>query len=66
MSADVTPLHTNRPVSVDVRTAAELTGLSEVSIRRLVRNGTLRKVPHLGSRVLIPMRELERVFGGTT
>ena len=39
--------------------AAEKLSVSTKSISRLINNGRLRRVPHLG-RVLIPVRELER------
>jgi len=42
---------------------AALYGVSTSHIRRLIRNGVLTKVPHMGNRVLISTGELDRVFG---
>jgi excisionase family DNA binding protein len=40
--------------------AAEVIGVSEWTIYRLVERGDLSKLPHLGKRVLIARLELER------
>ena len=50
-----------RALTVDE--VADLYGVSGAHIRRLVRSGTLTKVPHMGRRVLIATGELDRVFG---
>ena len=52
---------TRRALTVDE--VAALYGVSTSHIRRLVRNGTITKVPHMGHRVLIATGELDRVFG---
>ena len=41
---------------------ADMYGVSAGHIRNLIRTGTLRKVPHMGTRVLISAGELDRVF----
>lgn len=45
---------------------AEMYGVSDSHIRRLIRNGTLTKVPHMGALVRISPDEIERVFGPLT
>lgn len=50
-------------ISVGVEDAAAAVGLGESTIRREVRRGRLRVVPHMGTRILIPWLELERVYG---
>lgn len=47
----------------NVAEVAALYGISQAHVRRLVRAGTLNKVPHLGDAVRISWDELERVFG---
>ena len=42
---------------------AKMYNVSPTHIRRLVREGVLTKVPHMGNRVLISTGELDRVFG---
>ncbi len=42
---------------------AAMYGVSDSHIRRLLRSGTLNRVPHMGARVVISPDELERVFG---
>jgi excisionase family DNA binding protein len=49
--------------ALTVREVAEQFGVSEAHIRRLVRTGQLAKVPHMGTRVVIAVGELDRVFG---
>lgn len=48
------------PVALSAAQAGEVLGVSEWTIRRLVKDGHLRKVPYLGDRVLIARVELER------
>lgn len=50
-------------LALSVAEAAELVGLSETSIRRLVAAGTLPRVPHT-ERVLIPRLALEEYVNG--
>jgi hypothetical protein len=44
----------------------QLGGVSESFIRAKVREGVIAKVPHMGSRVLIPHAELVRLAGSHT
>lgn len=50
-------------IAYSVEEAAELLSLSSSEVRRLIRKGHLRRVPHTG-RVLIAHRELERFAVG--
>jgi excisionase family DNA binding protein len=50
-------------IAHSVDEAADLLSLSPSEIRRLIRKGLLRRVPHTG-RVLIAHRELERFAAG--
>lgn len=50
------------PVAYSVPQVAAMYGVSESHIRRMVRNGLLRRVPHMGHRVVISAGELRRVF----
>lgn len=63
-----TLLHMQEPQGTErraltVEQVADLYGVSTTHIRRLVRSGTITKVPHMGRRVLIATGELDRVFG---
>lgn len=49
--------------ALTVEQVADLYGVSTSHIRRLVRDGTIVRVPHMGRRVLIATGELDRVFG---
>jgi len=46
-----------------VNEVADLYGLSPKHIHKLVRDGTLARVPHTGRMTRISVVELERVFG---
>jgi excisionase family DNA binding protein len=50
-------------ISYRVPDAARLTGVSEPTLYRMVKNGELRKVPGMGDMVILPHAELLRVFG---
>jgi excisionase family DNA binding protein len=50
------------PLSVSIREAARLLGVSPVHVRRLIRRGVL-KAARLGGRVVVPWAELERALG---
>ena len=41
---------------------ADMYGVSTGHIRKLIRNGIVQKVPHMGTRVLVSAGELRRVF----
>lgn len=47
-------------LAFSARESADILGISEWSVYRLVERGDLAKVPHLGKRVLIARVELER------
>lgn len=47
-------------LAYDAASAARLMSVGETMIRQRVREGLLRKVPHMGARVIIPHAELER------
>jgi excisionase family DNA binding protein len=49
-----------KPLAVDVRTAATMTGLSSHTIRQYIRHGLLR-VTRCGRRILIPAGALEKL-----
>lgn len=40
--------------------AGEALGVSDWTIRRLIKAGLLKRIPHLGDRVLIARAEIER------
>lgn len=46
-----------------VSEVARMYAVSDFTVRRLLREGTLNKVPHMGTLVRISPDELERVFG---
>lgn len=48
------------PVAVSVVGACQALNLSEPTVRKLVADGHLARVPNVGQRVLISVRELER------
>jgi len=48
------------PLSVGLEQAQEITGISKHTLRRMVKNGTLRAA-RIGSRIVIPIAELERL-----
>ena len=50
-------------IAVDAAEAGKRIGLSESSVRRLVRNGHLPRVPHT-SRFLVPVDALQRFVDG--
>jgi len=50
-------------IAYSVDEAAEMLSLSSSEVRRLIRKGHLRRVPHTG-RVLVAHRELERFAYG--
>lgn len=50
-------------VAYRVEDAAAQVGVSRSALYKMVEDGTVRKVPNMGSRVIIPHTELERVFG---
>jgi excisionase family DNA binding protein len=50
-----------KPLAVDVRTAATMTGLSQHTIRQYIRRGLLG-VTRCGRRVLIPVGALEKLI----
>lgn len=50
-------------IAYAVDDAAEMLSLSPAEVRRLIKRGVLRRVPHTG-RVLIAHRELERFAAG--
>ena len=47
-------------LSVGLHEAQEITGLSNVTLRRLVKGGKIRAV-RVGRRILFPLSELERL-----
>lgn len=47
-------------LSVGLHEAQEITGLSNVTLRRLVKGGKIRAV-RVGRRILLPLSELERL-----
>jgi len=47
-------------LSVGLHEAQEITGLSNVTLRRLVKGGKIRAV-RVGRRLLLPLSELERL-----
>jgi excisionase family DNA binding protein len=47
-----------------VRETAEVLGVSEPTVYRLIREGVLVKVPHLGTKVLIPRCAVEWLASG--
>lgn len=51
-------------VAYRVEDAAAQVGVSRSALYKMVDDGKVRKVPNMGSRVIIPHTELERVFGG--
>lgn len=53
-----------RPLAVDTTGAGKLLGVSERTARQLVVDGLLPKVPHLGSRVLIPVTAIQKFVDG--
>ena len=55
---DVTPRR-----AFTVTEVADQLGVSVSHVRRLVEAGTIRKVPHMGRRVLIAAGELDRLLG---
>jgi excisionase family DNA binding protein len=50
-------------VCYSVPEAARMLGVSDDLIYRLVVDGVIAKVPHMGRRVIIPHAELERLAG---
>ena len=50
-------------IAYSVDESAELLSLSPAEVRRLIKRGVLRRVPHTG-RVLVAHRELERFAVG--
>jgi len=50
----------NKPLTIGLREAAELTSLSHWTLRQYIREGRLRAV-RIGRRVLIEPAELERL-----
>lgn len=48
------------PLSVGLAQAQELTGLSQITLRRMVKTKKIRAA-RVGRRILIPMTELERL-----
>jgi excisionase family DNA binding protein len=59
MSTDEGP----RRAAYTIGEVAKMFAVSDSHIRRLLRDGTLQKVPYMGSSVRISPDELERVFG---
>ncbi len=51
------------PAVYTVAQAAEVLQVSEDTIGRMVRRGVLPRVPHVGGKVLIPRRALDRLVG---
>lgn len=47
-------------LAFNARESAEILGVSEWTVYKLVERGDLAKVPHMGKRVLIARAELER------
>lgn len=47
------------PLAVPAPAAGELLGCSERTVRRLVADGHLPRLPHVGDRLLIPVAALE-------
>ena len=50
----------NQPITMGLREAAELTGLSHWTLRQYIRQGKLRAI-RIGKRVLIEPSELRRL-----
>jgi excisionase family DNA binding protein len=58
-------LRTPQPAVYTVAQSAEILQVSEDTIGRMVRRGVLPRVPHLGGKVLIPRRALDRLIDGS-
>ena len=54
-----------RPLTYSVPDAAIALGISPDTVRRLIRNGHLPVVPHVGARQLVPVAALEAFVAGT-
>jgi excisionase family DNA binding protein len=52
-----------RPLAVTIAQAAQMTSLSQFTVREQIKKGRLRATK-IGRRVVIPMRELERFVNG--
>lgn len=61
--APVEALPTNRPGALSVAEAAEYLGISTAGVRRAIARGDLRAV-RLGSRILLPVADLEELLAG--
>lgn len=48
-----------KPLAVPSAEAGRLLGVSETTVRRLIRAGELPTIPHVGDRVLVPVASLE-------
>jgi excisionase family DNA binding protein len=53
------------PMVFTVGQVAELMQVSEDTVGRMVKRGVLPRVPHLGGKILIPRRAVERLASGT-
>lgn len=53
------------PAVYTVAQSAEVLQVSEDTIGRMVRKGVLPRVPHVGGKVLIPKRALDRLIEGS-
>jgi predicted site-specific integrase-resolvase len=54
--------HPRPPAAVSVHDAAGAIGISPTSMRRRIRDGTIRAV-RIGGRVVVPTAEIARVLG---
>ncbi len=57
-------LRAPQPAVYTVAQSAEILQVSEDTIGRMVRRGVLPRVPHVGGKVLIPRRALDRLIDG--
>ncbi len=57
-------LSSEQPAVYTVAQAAEVLQVSSDTVGRMVRRGVLPKVPHVGGKVLIPRRCIERLLEG--
>jgi excisionase family DNA binding protein len=53
------------PAVYTVAQSAEVLQVSEDTIGRMVRKGVIARVPHVGGKVLIPKRALDRIIEGS-
>lgn len=53
-----------KPLAVSATEAGRLIGVSDATVRRLVRRGALPTMPHVGDRLVIPVAALEAFVAG--